>query len=174
MSSINNLSKEYLNIKLNNQKHKKHINRYQKTSVKASDSGQEIRTQIRQVSDAKILDILSNNEINDPSIYSVAMQKCNSLRNFSLTKEIMNYAIENNRDILNIIVFNSFFNGMVMNDNMGKCKEYFELMVNELNIKPDIVTFGILFKGIKYQASVMMEWGNELYQMMKDMEIEFR
>lgn len=163
--NINN----YVDIKFNNVTNKKISGNYDPINrIKGLSRGKLLRNNISKCKNAnEILNIITNNEINDKSVYGFAMKKCNMMKAFNRTKQIMDIAIKKNKDMLDLIQFAIFFDGMANSGSYENyCKKYFDIMINDLNIEPDNIVFGTLFKACRNIPSLSIKWADILFDLM--------
>eukprot|EP01083_Nonionella_stella_P087689 243994_1 len=91
--------------------------------------------------------------IEHTSIFGKAMQKCDSLRDWQSAHEIMKLLLASQLHP-DVIVFTIFFNGMAHYDSPDLTTKYFNVMVDEYGIMPDVACLNTIIKSFRLQGKV--------------------
>eukprot|EP01083_Nonionella_stella_P037346 101786_1 len=99
----------------------------------------------------KILGIIEkyHSEIQNPSMYGKAMQKCNVLRDWNSVHKIMQLMQCNPHHEPTLTEFNVFLNSMARSNLWNALQiatECYKSMIHKYKLTPDVITFGILLK----------------------------
>ena len=86
------------------------------------------------------------------------MQKCNKLfpQDFKSVHKIMDCLLKSSKITTitpTLIEFNVFFNSIPQSDSFKLSIKYFEIMINEYKINPDVLTFASLLKSFRKRRS---------------------
>eukprot|EP01083_Nonionella_stella_P082509 227733_1 len=112
----------------------------------------DIRLYIDNANNAK--DILSTLEqnvkiIEHVSIFGKAMKKCDDLRDWKIMELLLSSSLQLDR-----VQFSIFFNSMAHADRPELTMKYFNVMVNEYSIQPDVVCFSAILKSFRWQGKL--------------------
>eukprot|EP01083_Nonionella_stella_P095092 266892_1 len=114
----------------------------------------DIKAYINNSDNSKdILSIMEQNVsvIEHVSIFSKAMKKCDDLRDWHAVHEMMKLLLSSTLHP-DRISFNIFFNCMSHADAPELAIKYFDVMVNEYLIKPDVLSFSSIIKSFRWQG----------------------
>ena len=140
----------------------------QRNTIQPSFIGKKGRSHIYRCNDGiSIIDYLRGNIIADASIYNIAVKKLIELDKMECIDDVMNIGIQKDDAILDSILFNCYFDTIMKQNDakcLDKCKHYFDIMINKIDVVPDRITFTILIKVAKKYKDV--EWGKYLYELM--------
>ena len=126
------------------------------------------RKKILSLNVDNILNYLNDNNEATSEDYGFAMERCNKEQKYWLTEEIMKLGLHKEIE-LKLVTFNILFNGLGMWDKIHKVWIYWEIMLKQYNIEPNISTFSILLTQChKYNVSKKVEIAEKLYDIMRN------
>ena len=121
----------------------KHVNRKIPIEIAKATNGETI------------IQILTDNKpaINHCGIYGKAMQKCGMLKDWDSLHEIFKLLLSHPNIKPDLLSFNIFLNNMALSTNPSyECIKYLAVMLNEYQIKPDVITFSAIIKCLRLRA----------------------
>ena len=94
----------------------------------------------------------SRRSIGHISIYYKAMQKCELLRDWESIPEIMDLLLSQSHLPMDTVSLNKFLKTMIDSDSPEECAKYFDVMVDEHGVTPNMETFIALIKSFRMRG----------------------